>query len=262
MVVPGLEPDAEPTTTWTPGSSWAPSGPETARVDTVPTPHVAQPGAGWSPAGGVGSAPASFGAQDAGVDEPAVVVAFPDDGGAASLRALPVDQVGSPPLGRYLPPGDVGVDPLAVAGFVLALFLWPLGLIFGVVGLRRTGGDSGRGGRRLAVAAVFVSLLMAGVSVGVWSQVYPLLGAQQAVWQEAQVTRALAQTSQWLADEQTASGSYPVILDISAPETAEVEMTLVPAAQGGAPCLQAQMGATIQHADGAEGFIIRTGACR
>lgn len=78
-----------------------------------------------------------------------------------------------PPQGQYDPPGSYGPyrpppwSAAAIGGFVLSLlgFLGitaVLGLIFGIVGISRTGGGRRRG-RGLAIAAIPISVVTAGL---------------------------------------------------------------------------------------------------
>lgn len=79
------------------------------------------------------------------------------------------DPWGSPPPFRpgpgydpgWGPPGPplrTGFDGMAIAAFIIAFFIWPVGLILGILALRRVN-RTGRRGRGLAIAAIVLSLI-------------------------------------------------------------------------------------------------------
>ncbi len=91
---------------------------------------------------------------------------------------------GQPPAGYgYGPPGGrpPGTNGMAIAGFVLTFFFWPLGIVFSFIGLSQTK-RTGQGGHGLALAgaiisctfgAVIVLLIVVAVSLGSGSSAGP-----------------------------------------------------------------------------------------
>jgi hypothetical protein len=53
---------------------------------------------------------------------------------------------------------------MAIAGFVCAFFCTPLGLIFSIIGLNQIG-QSGQGGKGLAIAGIVISILSVVVAI-------------------------------------------------------------------------------------------------
>lgn len=52
-----------------------------------------------------------------------------------------------------------GTNGMAIAGFVLSFFCWPLGIVFSSIGISQTGKNPNQGGRGLAIAGLVLSLI-------------------------------------------------------------------------------------------------------
>lgn len=52
-----------------------------------------------------------------------------------------------------------GTNGMAITGFVLSFFCWPLGIIFSAIGLNQTSKNPNQGGRGLAIAGLVLSLI-------------------------------------------------------------------------------------------------------
>lgn len=150
-------------------------------------------------------------------------------------------------------------DGVAVAGFVLSLLLWPLGLVLSLVGLGRTK-DGRAKGHGLAVAGVVISLVSAVLAVMMLSVAMPVFTAQQHAAQASQVRSALTSTSVWAQNVVTDTGAYPSALDATTPRTGAVVVGLVPDPAGGPPCLQAVLGEQVMHTLAGSGAP-QEGAC-
>lgn len=58
---------------------------------------------------------------------------------------------------QYLPPPAPKTEPMAIAGLILAFFMWPVGLVLSIIALRRTKAPGT--GRGLAIAGLIVSIV-------------------------------------------------------------------------------------------------------
>jgi hypothetical protein len=77
----------------------------------------------------------------------------------------PQPQYGQYPYwGQQPPPGTNG---MAIAGFVLAFFCTPLGIVFSAVGLNQTN-RTGQKGRGLAIAGLVISIVSIIIGVAVF----------------------------------------------------------------------------------------------
>ena len=69
---------------------------------------------------------------------------------------------------------------MAVAGFVLSLLCWPLGIIFSAIGMNQTKADPSQGGRGLAIAGLVISIVFAVFTVLYWGTVMALFGMAES----------------------------------------------------------------------------------
>jgi hypothetical protein len=130
------------------GPSYAPPGTNEPGSPFGPPPGSGEQGAPYGSPPGSGGPGSPFG--------PPGQSPQPYGGGYAPGPAYP----GSPGY-PSAPAGSSGTDGFALAGFVLSLLSCvPLGVIFSIVGLSRTGKNSAKSGRGLAIAGLIVS--------GVW----------------------------------------------------------------------------------------------
>ncbi|MBU4335972.1 MAG: DUF4190 domain-containing protein [Actinobacteria bacterium] len=227
---PGWQPDGVPV-------AWVPDG--VAAVG--PSPAGPAPAA-WPTAGPSTFGPSTFGG-------PAAAGRF---GGSGTGYAPGVAQ----PPGLLVP----RTEPTAVAGFICALLVWPVGLVLSIVGLARTGGPGVRG-RGLAVAGLVISLVAALLTGLAASIVVPVYLRQREVVQQSQVSSALGATRDWLLTTQARNGAFPMALDSTAPATGDVDVRLVVDAAGGAPCLDATLGGSTMVALPQNGYQLTAGSC-
>lgn len=74
-----------------------------------------------------------------------------------------------PPYGYgYPPPRPPGTNGMAIAGFVLAFFCTPLGIVFSAIGLSQTS-RTGQSGRGLAIAGLVISVVSIVVGIAVFA---------------------------------------------------------------------------------------------
>lgn len=258
----GLVPRAAPV----PGSF----GPAGQPVGTTTT-SFGREASSFASAPRFGDVPSAYGASRFGGLPAATSFGSPQFGssqlGSAQFGAAPVGAptFGTAPFGAAAAPAAAVVwetpktDGVAVAGFVLSLLLWPVGLVMSVVALGRTGSGRRRG-RGLAVAGVAVSAVSAVVTVLALAVALPVFSAQQQAAQASQVRTALTSTSVWVQTVAAGTGAYPATLDASAPRTDPVVVDLVPDPAGGPPCLQAALGQEVLHAV-ANGGPSQAGTC-
>ena len=78
--------------------------------------------------------------------------------------------------------GAPKTNGMAIAGFVCSLVgcLWPLGLIFSIVGMNQTSKDPSQGGRGLAIAGLIISIICAVATVIWWGAFAALLGMESS----------------------------------------------------------------------------------
>jgi hypothetical protein len=79
---------------------------------------------------------------------------------------MSIDQQGPPPAGTFppvapAPPTPQGTNGLSIAGFILAIFVAPVGFILSIIGLVLAG-RRGQKGKGLAIAGIVISVLIMG----------------------------------------------------------------------------------------------------
>ena len=91
---------------------------------------------------------------------------FTGDAGAGPGGPAGYPQYNQPGYGYPVAPPQKQSNGMAIAGFILAFLFWPLGLIFSIIGLVRSG-KIGGAGKKLAIAGLIISIVVGGISVAV-----------------------------------------------------------------------------------------------
>lgn len=119
-----------------------------------------------------------------------------------------------------------GTDGVSVAGFVLSILFWPVGLVLSCVGLSRTSG--GRPGRGLAVAGLVISLVQVLLLPVLAAVAIPTFLNQRDKAVEAGL-RSDLQTAAVAMETAAvdANGTYPTVMPPVTTSTGTVELVSV-----------------------------------
>lgn len=143
----------------------------------------------------------------------------------------PQPQAVGPTVTPWAPPPPTGTDGVSVAGLVLAILCWPVGLVLSCVGLSRTKG--GRPGRGVAVAGLVVSLVQVALVPVLAAVAIPVFLNQRDKAELAVVEVELgeAATAMELAAVD-AGGVYPTALPADVVPSSGVSVALIGVGEG------------------------------
>lgn len=150
-------------------------------------------------------------------------------------QPFPPHQVIAPSVIPAAPPMPTGTDGVSVAGFVLAILFWPVGLVLSAIGMSRTRG--GAPGRNLAIAGLVIALIqlallpiLAAIAIPTFlnqQQKAELAAAQtglEAELVEASLAMELAAVE--------ANGAYPMALPADVLPSSGVSVALIGVGEG------------------------------
>jgi hypothetical protein len=100
-------------------------------------------------------------------------------GGPGDQYGAPGGQYGGGPGGQYPPPygpPQKQGNPFAIAGIILAILVWPLGLVFAIIGLVKSGARAGAG-KVLSIVSIAVAVVVGAASIAIVANIANSTGA-------------------------------------------------------------------------------------